>query len=123
MNRQLVKKTLTHTLKWFPAVIILMGLLGWALAQRFDDPFQAWAVALIAAVAGAVLEAGLYYLNQLKRFRQQEPAPVDELSHRLGQLAKFRAAGLMSEEDYEQVRQAVTYDLTHREASPAGEDQ
>ena len=122
MNRELAKKTLNRTLKWSPAVILLMGLLGWALAQRFDDPIQAWVVALVVVVVGTALEAGFYYFKQLKATRQQEPAPVDELSHRLGQVEKFRAAGLMSEEDYQHVRQAVTFDLTHGETAPTDED-
>lgn len=123
MNHPLLKKTLLHTLKWYPLVLILMGLLGWALAQRFDDPLLAWGLALAGAVVGPLLEAGFYYRGQIKADRRQEPAPVDELSYRLSQVDRLRDAGLLNEAAYEQVRQAVIFDLTHRETGPAHEDQ
>ena len=83
MNRPLLKKTFTRTLKWYPLVIIAMLIMGIIFAKLMDDSTLAIGLALMGAILGPTLEAIFYYQGELKKERQAMNSSALEPASRL----------------------------------------
>lgn len=111
MNPQILKQTLRRTLKWYPVVIGVMTIVGFAFMQKTGDILLSIGVAMLGAIVGPGLEATFYYLEQLKKAQAAPPPGGNEPAHRLRQADQLRREGLISAEEYEHIRQSVLAEL------------
>jgi membrane protease YdiL (CAAX protease family) len=123
MNKKAFKKTLDQTLRHYPIVIVVMIVCGVVLAQTMGDTLLVIGLVTMGGIVGPALQAFFYYQGQVKKEQQGDLSPVDDPAERLRQASQLFEDGLIHEDEYKNIREAVLAALKGAQKNDRGQTQ